>query len=337
MGYHHLTLEQRYQIQTLLALGISQTAISQQISVHKSTVGREIKRNIMISNYRAKGAHYLCRSRRREKGVGTRKIKDELKDIIEGKLKLGWSPEQISGRLNAEAGIKISHETIYQHILRDCGSRGPLRYYLRFAGYKQYRFKKSHWAERTRRGKRFIDQRPVEANKRSEFGHWERDLVEGSRSDRASLLTIVDRKSRYTLIKWVNFKTIDEVKQNTIAALKPYKRFNKTVTNDNGSEFQNPSALEKRLPVKVYYTEPHSPWQRGTNENTNGLIRQYFPKKTKLSQFPQWFPEAIQDTLNFRPRKILNYKTPYEVLFEKNLSLLRGALLRFGLEFSKST
>jgi IS30 family transposase len=333
MRYRQLTPKERYQIQTMLGLRYSPRFIALHLCRHKSTIWREIRRNRAKIYYCAERAARLTHQRRLEKGRRSRKIRGWLKRLVETKLRLSWSPEQISGRLRVERRIRISHETIYQHVIRDAKAKGTLRYCLRFGGYKHHRCKKSKVGELSRRRRKWIDQRPAEANLRSENGHWERDLVEGKRGS-AALLTIVDRRSRFTRLRWIERSSSEVVAAQTASALAPYALVNKTVTNDNGHEFQQPKALETKLGVDVFFTEPSSPWQRGTVENTNGLVRQYFPKRTNLETYPRWAPRAIEETLNHRPRKTLRYRTPYEIFFGRKLSLLSGRLLHFGLEFT---
>jgi len=256
--------------------------------------------------------------------------------LVEQKLRLSWSPEQISGRLRLELRVKLSHETIYQHVLRDTREHGFLRYCLRFGGYKHHRFKKSKHAERTRLRKNWLDQRPAAANKRRELGHWERDCVLGTRGTSA-LLTIVDRRSRYTRIRHVRKLNTDEVAKGTIAALRPHRALTKTITNDNGVEFQRDETLQRKLGIPIYFTEPSSPWQRGSIENLNGLVRQYIPKRTNLDSLAPWITTALEDTLNFRPRKTLGFRTPHEIHYGERVRLTSEQLMRFGLEFSSST
>ncbi len=341
-GYRQLTLEQRYQIQTLFSIRYSKTAIAKKTGVHRSTVSRELRRNSVARcagwprHYAALRAQDLYLGRRKTYGESKQKIRGELRELVETRLRFGWSPEQISGRLKKENEIILSFETIYQHILRDCKNKGALRYYLRFRGYKHHRFKKSKHAINTRNRRHYLKDRPCEANERLEAGHWERDLVEGKKGG-SSLLTIVDRKTRYTLLRWVNGKTVEEVGRETVRALKPFKVVNKTLTNDNGIEFQKPEELEKKIKSTIYYTDPSSPWQRGTVENTNGLIRQYFRKGTALETYARWLPRAIEETLNHRPRKTLEFCTPHEIMFNQTTKLLRDTGVHFGLEFASSS
>jgi IS30 family transposase len=331
--YRQLTLEERYQIQAMLGLGICRAEIARQLGRHPSTIYRELARNTDPTTrppYSPRRATKRLAGLRRRKGAASRKIQGALQELIEAKLRLSWSPEQVSGRLRRESQIKVSHETIYQHVLRD--STG-LRYCLRFGGYKHHRFKKSKHAMRTALWRKLLEHRPKEANERQELGHWERDLVLGNNESGVAMLTIVDRRSRYTRLRRVKNKTAAVVGRQTLAALRPYGDLNKTITNDNGVEFQKGVEFERESGVPIFYTDPGAPWQRGTVENMNGLVRQYFPKGSPLDKFPTWFETAIEDTLNHRPRKTLYYRTPHEVFFEEQYELLSPDV-QLGLEFS---
>jgi len=184
MMHRQLTLEERYHIEVCFTEGLSQAEIARRLKRSASTISRELRRNEdpVTKRYAAARAQKQASQRRVDKGERSRKIQGALQVLIEQKLKLSWSPEQISGRLQLEAGVSISHETIYQHVLRDTEHRGWLRYCLRFGGYKHHRFKKSRMAARTHGRKRWLEQRPVEANERSEIGHWERDCIVGTKS-----------------------------------------------------------------------------------------------------------------------------------------------------------
>lgn len=339
MTYGQLTLEERHQIEALRRLGTKPAEIARRLRRDPSTVSRELRRNgtlVVTGLYRAGRAHCRASDRRTTKGRRSRKIQGSLRTFVEEKLRLSWSPEQISGRLQLELGVTISHETIYQHVLRDTKQGGFLRYCLRFGGYKQHRFKKSRMAAKTRARKNWIDQRPIAANDRSELGHWERDCVHGQRGG-AALLTFVDRRSRLTLIRKVSGVNVADVASATLHALARHRNVTKTVTNDNGTEFQRDEDFQKRLGVPIYFTDPGSPWQRGSIENLNGLVRQYVPKHTDIGGIDSILVEAIELTLNFRPRKTLNYLTPYEAFFGEKLTLSKGNSMHFGLEFSRAT
>jgi len=249
MTYRQLTLEERYQLEAYLRLGLRRAEIAARLGRHPSTITRELARNgdrDLSLGYSARNAARATRQRRFDKGERCRKIRGELRALVEQKLRLSWSPEQIAGRLRVECGIHVSHETIYQHVLRDSRQRGFLRYCLRFGGYKHHRFKKSKVAERTRRRKNWLAQRPRTANERTEVGHWERDCLLGKR-DGAAMLTMIDRRSRYTRIRRVQKVDVEHVAAATKEALDPRRIVTKTITNDNGREFQRDAALQRAL------------------------------------------------------------------------------------------
>jgi len=339
MSHRQLSQDERYQIQALLRAQRSQADIARELGRNPSTISRELSRNTvegMTHPYLAQRACKLTHGRRVAKGVASRKIQGELQDLVEQKLRLSWSPEQISGRLRLELCIFVSHECIYQHVIRDAKNLGFLRYCLRFGGYKHHRCKKSKMAERTRERKNWIDERPAAANERRDLGHWERDCVVGNPGS-SVILTMVDRRSRYTRIRHVQKLDTAHVGEATAEILAPYKRFNKTLTNDNGVEFQRDSQLQIKIDIPIYFCDPASPWQRGTIENTNGLIRQFLRKGSSFDKLPAWTAAAVEETLNYRPRKTLGYRTPHEIFHNQTLYLTQEPLMRFGLEFSRPT
>jgi transposase, IS30 family len=339
MNYQQLTLDERYQLQALRKSGSSRAEIARELGRHPSTISRELRRNsdpTCAHPYLPQRAAKWAHQRRVAKSEKSRKIRGALQQDIEQKLRLSWSPEQISGRLWLEKGIRISHETIYQHVLRDSRRQGFLRYCLRFGGYKHHRFKKSKVGERTRRRRNWLAQRPEAANHRTELGHWERDCVLGRRGE-SVLLTIVDRKSRYTRIRHVTKLDTEHVARATVDALSGHRRITKTITNDNGVEFQRDAELQVKMRIPIFFTDPSSPWQRGSIENLNGLVRQYVPKHTDMDAMPSWVPRALEETLNFRPRKTLGYRTPHEAFYRERLSLIANRRMHFGLEFSLMT
>lgn len=343
MSYRQLTLDERYQISALRRHGNTASEIARAMGRHRSTITRELARNARCCEtdsggtvgYHAVYADQRTRRRRVAKGVASRKIQGSLQQIVELKLRAGWSPEQISGRVQLEAGVCISFETIYQHVIRDAQNGGTLRYCLRSAGYKGQRFRKSKHAERTRGRKHTIDQRPAAANERTELGHWERDCLLGTRGN-SVLLTLVERMTRYSRFVHVDKLDAEHVAKATVEALGPFAAITRTITNDNGVEFQRAHELEQQLGVPIYFCEPSSPWQRGSVENTNGLARQFAPKSSDFDALPPWAAKAIEDTLNHRPRKTLGYRTPHEVLFNTQMELMNPSA-RFGLEFSASS
>ncbi len=335
MSHQQLTLDERYQLQASKRLGMSNAAIARQLHRAPSTIGRELRRNTTQGvPYGARKAARMAHQRRIDKGARSRKIQGKLLRLIERLLRRGWSPEQISGRFKRERRRRrVCHETIYQHVIRDSRRGGWLRYALRFGGYEQHRFKKSKVGERTRMRRHRLEHRPAAANDRTELGHWERDCVLGRRGG-AALLTMIDRRSRYTHVRRIREVTTKEADAATIDALASHRAITKTMTNDNGAEFQTDQSLENKLDITIYFCDPSSPWQRGSIENANGLIRQYVPKRTPIETLPNGFETALENTLNHRPRKVLGYRTPHEVFHGKRLRMLSNQRLQIGLEFS---
>lgn len=332
MSYRQLSRSERYQIQVMVRMGASNATIARFLERSPSTISREVRRNrndARVVPYLAHRACQLARQRRIDKGAQSRKIQGELRELVEAKLRLGWSPEQISGRLWQERRVRLSHETIYQHVIRDAKRQGTLRYALRYRGYKQYRCKKSKVGDRTRQRKSWLDVRPQAANNRTEVGHWERDCLLGQRG-KAAFLTLIDRRSRFTRIRRVAKVNSDLVAAATIDALRG--EVTKTVTNDNGVEFQRDESLQRRLGVPIYFTDPGSPWQRGSIENLNGLIRQYIPKGSDIAHLPDWTAQALEETLNYRPRRTLGFRTPHEVFYRTTTLLMSDDFMHLGLE-----
>jgi transposase, IS30 family len=336
--YHQLTREQRYQLEALIANQYRPSIAAGTLGVSPSTICRELRRNGSVVDgqlvYRAKEAQRRTDQRRIDKGAASRKIRGDLQVLVETKLRLGWSPEQICGRLQRERGLQLSHETIYQHVIRDACARGSLRYSLRHGGYGYRRLRKTRYVRLPRSPRRSIVERPLHVEQRRQTGHWERDLVLSKRPGPA-VLVMAERASRYTLIRWLDRVTLSAVADSTATALEPFDIA--SITNDNGAEFNAPEALEARLNAPISFTAPGAPWQRGTVENTAGLLRQYFRKRESFSSADRWIAPAMQHCLNTRPRKCLGYRTPHEALFHQKLTLFSRQLMHFGLEISASS
>lgn len=323
--YRHLTKKDRYHIKAQNDVGKSTALIAKKVGCDKSTVSRELRRNRGKRGYRSKQAHLMAR--RRWKGANKAvKMTPELIRTIEVHLRQKWSPEQITGRLRRESKPNVSHERIYQHVLKNKKEGGDLWRCLRWS----HRRRRKRYGRVDCRGeiadRVSIEKRGRKANKRRRVGHLERDLVIG-KNHRGALLTIVDRKSRLTLAARVKAKTAKQVHAATVALLKPIRRAIKTITNDNGKEFASHKKTAKELKVKVYFSHPYSSWERGTNENTNGLLRQYFPKK--MTDFTKVSAREVRDAqneLNSRPRKCIGFRTPIEV-FRKHIRVKNVALV----------
>jgi IS30 family transposase len=240
----------------------------------------------------------------------------ELQLRIEEKTKESWSPEQIRGRFTLEGQSCVSHERIYQFIKADKNNGGELYTYLR----RSNRKRKKRFGKPSRQGqipgRVSIDERPAVVNEKGRLGDWEGDTVVG-RNHRGGLSTTVERVSKYALIGRVARTTAEEV--NGVIERKFHEgRFPfHTLTYDNGREMSRHALLAKKFGIRVYFAHPYSSWERGLNENTNGLIRQFFPKKTDFSSITDTEVERVQNLLNHRPRKTLGYRTPHEVLVER--------------------
>lgn len=303
MNYQHLTQGQRYQIARLNRAGLSCREIAAVVWCHHSTIARELKRHRLDGGYVAKKAHLAAVTRRHRASSRTR-ISLTTWTTIEVCLRDDWSPEQIVGR-----GIAaVSIERIYQHIAHDKRCGGSL---WRHRRHRKRRYHRIGTPRQRFHGRR-IAERPVHVQARKQVGHWEADSVLGKGSPR--LVTFVERKSRFTRLVRVADGTAVAAHRATLASLYPLKHCVKSITYDNGSEFAEHAATDMALESTAYFADPHSPWQRGTNENTNGLVRQYLPKGKSMVDLTDHDIQLIEDKLNDRPRKVLGFKTPSEVL-----------------------
>lgn len=317
MNYHQLTREERYQIKVLLKTGQNQSEIAIAIGVNKSTISRELVRNRGQRGYRPEQANDLASARSRKKMKP--QISAETWVMVEAQLRLEWSPEQISGWLVKNNQNKVSHEHIYQYVYADQKAGGVLYKHLRCQKKRRKRC-----AKYDRRGiipnRKSIDERPAIVEQRQRLGDWEGDLMIGKKHQGA-VLTLVERKSRFTLIRKVEGKHALSVANAMIECLSWVPAV-ETITNDNGKEFANHKMVSTALSANVYFAHPYSSWERGTNENTNGLIRQYLPKHRDLSTLTTKEELMIMDRINLRPRKCLNFSTPFEVFFGLHLVAL---------------
>lgn len=313
-GYHHLTQDIRCQIYTLLQTGTSLKEIAKKLKFHQSTISREIRRNSGKRGYRYKQAHQKAESRRRNESTKVKKMVPKLVSTIKDMLKKKFSPEQISGRLKLEKKASISHESIYQFIWQDKKDGGSLYKFLRRAG-RKYHQRGSSLAGRGCIPDRVdISKRPAIVEGNTQLGHFEADSVVGGKHCGA-LITIVERKTKLLLMRYVSSTKAEETAQAMIDLLTPIKRFVKTITSDNGKEFSQHKRVSKALKSRFFFAEPYKSWQRGLNENTNGLIRKRFPKGTRFTK--KMIPDIINSmhNINSRPRKSLKYRTPYEEFF----------------------
>lgn len=286
------------------------------IAVDKSSVSRELKRNCGKRGYRPQQAHELALERR-SKSVP--RITTKIWAVAEKLLRQDWSPEQISGRLKKEQGIALSHEWIYQHVLADKRAEGDLYKHLRCQKKRRKRY-----GTYDRRGKlpncRSIEERPAVVNTRKRLGDWEVDTLIG-RKHKQAMVTLTERKSRFTFVSKVKRRTAASVRKSVCQLLTPVKDKVRTLTSDHGKEFAEHEQIAETLNLKFYFAHPYAAWERGTNENTNGLLRQYFPKKSDFQSVSNKKIEHAISSLNFRPRKTLRFKTPFEVFYNTSVAL----------------
>jgi transposase, IS30 family len=316
MKYHQLTYEERYLIARLRKHRISIPQIARVLGRHRSTIWREVHRNrTNAGRYQVTIAQQKTNGRRRRSRRNRQFTDAEFAKVI-ARLKEEWSPEQIANRLKNSGILSISHETIYQYIWCDKAIGGNLYKYLRCAT-KQRRKRSQAYDSRGRiAGKRMIDTRPKIVDTRRNKGHWEIDTVMGS-GDLHCIVTIVERKTGYVLIGKLKNRTMEKTNQRTIKLIKKHGFKFSTITADNGTEFHTYEDVEKATGTKYYFAHPYHSWERGTNENTNGLIRQYLPKRTSMAHVTQHQCNAIARKLNTRPRKRHNYRTPEEMMYAR--------------------
>jgi len=316
MSYTQLTHEQRYQIYALLKIGHNGTEIAHVLGSHKSTISRELRRNSGQRGYRPKQAHFLAISRRNHRRV---RIQPETWKMIEDKLKLDWSPEQISGWLNRTQAIHVSHEWIYQYILMDKRLGGHLYEHLRCKKKRRKRY-----GGDDRRGQLpnrvSIEQRPEIVAQRQRLGDWEVDTMIGKRHHQA-IVTLTERKSRFALLRKVEQRTAEQVRNALIDMLTPFSDRLHTLTSDNGKEFADHEEIAQELKIDFFFAHPYAAWERGSNENMNGLVRQYIPKKCDFMSIGETEVELVMDRLNNRPRKCLGFMSPLEKFFDLSVAL----------------
>jgi IS30 family transposase len=311
MNYCQLNLEERSALATLKRLGWSVLEMARELGRHRSTLARELKRNVTAYDgwYRAGRAHEQAVARRRRSRRNRHFSSVELAPV-EVLLREEWSPEQVAGYLRRKGRLLISHETIYRHVWRDWRAGGTLHLHLRGAR-KQCRKRYRSYDSRGRlAGKRHISERPAAAEKRQRIGHWEIDTVMGESSD--CVVTLVERKTGFVLIAKLPARTKEHTIRAIVMLIRRHPGRFQTITSDNGTEFHCYRQIEAATGVRFYFATPHHPWERGTNENTNGLIRQYLPKGQSMVFLTQPQCDIIARHLNHRPRKRHAYKTPQE-------------------------
>jgi len=318
MTYHQLTQEERYRISGALPLEISLREIAEQLGRSPSTISREVRRNATTHDgaYRAEKAQSYAVARRRRARRGPQFSEAVLREVNEA-IRMRWSPEQIVGTFRAEGWAVPSHETIYRHLRRDKRAGGTLYRFTRImakVGRKHYR---SRPTRGVLLGKRHISERARIVDRRSRIGDWELDTVMGTGSSHC-VLTFVERKSGFTLIRKLRARTMAQTTAGALSVIARMKHRFKTITLDNGTEFHDYEEWERRFPVRCYFATPYHSWERGSNENLNGLIRQYLPKGTSLRRVTQDDCDEIAYALNTRPRKRHGFRTPADVFAGPN-------------------
>lgn len=310
---HHLTREERYQIKALHESGMSNRAIGLQLGRAHSTIGDELRRGRMprTGRYSPKRAERAILRSRRASGCKRRKLQGALWKRVRRCLLLRWSPEQTAGRLALEGAHTVSHSTIYRRIWRE---RQPSL--LRCLRHRGKRYRRRGLAGRHLIPNRTdIGQRPEIVEQKTRPGDWEADTIVGARQQ-GSVVTLVERRSAFSKLKAMPVKRATSCAQLMIQALGETGKPVLTVTHDNGSEFCGHETVSAELGCDAYFCTPYHSWQRGLNEHTNGLIRQFLPKGMDLRNISQPYLQAIENNLNNRPRKRLNYQTPNEVFFD---------------------
>jgi IS30 family transposase len=312
MNYTQLTYEQRYQICALVKAGHNQSQIARLISCHKSTISRELRRNRGQKKYYAKLATKVADERQRNSHRS--RIKGRTWRTVERYLRQKWSPEQIRGKLQKQQQATVSHEWIYQYVYADKRSGGTLHRYLR--SQKAQRKRARRYVRRGQIPNRIsIEQRPKIVDCKRRLGDWEGDTIIGARHQGA-ILSMTERKSKLIRLRMLRGKTAQELCRESIKLLGPLKALVHTITVDNGKEFCEHEAIAAALQARIYFAHPYASWERGLNENSNGLIRQYFPKKYDFTKITNAELRRVAQQLNNRPRKSLGYRTPNEVFFK---------------------
>lgn len=314
--YHQLTEMERYTLSVLKREGRSLRRIAQALQRSPSTISREVRRNATVDRHKPRPLYVPSKAQEHANGRRrrSRRVKHHLPEVyeqVEAWLsEQQWSPEQIASQLLEQHQVQLSHMTIYRHVRRDQRQGGGLYRHLRQGGKR--RRKRTYGPEKRGKlaGKPMIDTRPVEIELREEIGHWEGDTVMGSAGERTCLLTLVERSTGWAEVVKLPHRTVHAVNRAVLAVIRASGLPFKTITWDNGTEFHGYRALEQATGTRCYFAYPHHPWERGSNENFNGLLRQYFPKRKSLAKTRQADCDRVADKLNQRPRKRHGFQTP---------------------------
>jgi IS30 family transposase len=314
MSYTQLTKEARYQISALVKAGQTQTQIAMNIGCHKSTVSRELTRNRTKTGYWPGHAQLAAQRRRRQSHQP--RLSPAPWHTVECLLAQDWSPQQITGRLRLERQPSVSPELIYLHIYADQRRGGTLHQHLR-SQKKQRRRHRGYQRRGQIPNRVSIEERPAIVDRKSRIGDWEGDLLVGAQRQSA-LFTATERKSKLALLCKLANKSAAELRDQSIELFTPFAQRVFTITLDNGKEFCEHEAIAKALRARIYFAHPYASWERGLNENTNGLVRQYFPKGSDLAKVTEAEVQRVAALLNNRPRKTLGYRTPNEIFFKQH-------------------
>jgi transposase, IS30 family len=312
MSYRQLPPGERYMLAALRKQGSNQSEIARSLDRHRSTISREITRNRSRSDgrYRAFTAQERTNGRRSRSRRNLRFTAREFA-LVEELLCRQWSPEQVAGYLRRTGQLRISHETIYRHVWRDKRAGGLLYTHLRGARKRRRKRYGSYDSRGKLAEKRPISERPAAVETRRQQGHWEIDTVMGTGS-RDCIVSLVERKSGLVLIGKLEDRTTQSLNRRVIRLINRHGGAFQTITSDNGTEFHDYKGIEQSTRVRFYFATPHHAWERGSNENANGLIRQYLPKGESMAGLSQQQCDAIARRLNTRPRKRLGFRTPSE-------------------------
>jgi len=325
MSYTHLSQEERYQIYELYVEKKTLTEIAKVVNRHKSTIQREIKRNIGGNGWRPSQANKIALERQTNSRNARRINEADWLKVVDY-LRLDLSPQQVLGRLLLEEGtpIKISHATIYQRIYADRQAGRHLIDHLRCQKPRRKRYASGVEKRGMIKDRVSIEQRPAIVDQKIRLGDWEGDTVIG-KNQQGFIMTLVERFSRFIVAGKRSCKHAKGVAAGITRLLKPHIHHCHTITFDNGKEFADHQTIAAHLQAEIYFAHPYCSWERGLNENTNGLLRQYFPKKTNFHNVSHKQLQAAVDKLNHRPRKCLGYRTPFEVFYNKDILPLKSS------------
>ena len=316
MTYQQLTQDERYMIGQLRRQGLGLSEMARLMSRQRSTIWRELKRNMIQTRH---GLGYCVSKAQEQRNGRLRRSRrgpqhsPEDYALVRRLLLQQWSPEQIAGTLRRLNELQISHQTIYRYMRRDWRTGGVLWQELR----RRYKRRKHHYGLEKRgrlQGKPTIEDRPEGVETRQELGHYEGDTVHGASWEKTCVVTLVERATGYVLVGKSPDKTVKSVNKVLIRLLNESPLPVRTLTLDNGTEFHGYREVEEATGVQIYFARPHHPWQRGCNENANGLLRQYWPKRTSMAHLTQRKCQHIAHKLNTRPRKRYGYLSPLQLI-----------------------